>query len=150
MWLIQKLTVIRALKNLISSPDLNTLCNEIYSNDISDSGADVAEQLIKMYDGDFKTHMYNIYLQHSELKFLKQNLNENQTIFSIDFSKNYENKQKNEIPSTYFGHESFTLYTAACYFKSPFPNAKYDPDFNFYVISTVIVSNEINHERNIA
>ena len=57
-----------------------------------------------------------------------------------------KNKQKNEIQSAYFGHEAFTLYTAACYFKSHFPNAKYDPDFNVYVLSTVIVS---NHERNI-
>ena len=61
--------------------------------------------------------MYNIYRQCSELKYLKENLGENKAILSVDFSKNYENKQKHEIQSAYFGHEAFTLFTAACCVK---------------------------------
>ena len=64
--------------------------------DIIDSGADVAEQFIEMYEGGFKIHMYNIYCQHSELKYLEQNLKENQAIFSVDFSKNYEINKKED------------------------------------------------------
>ena len=71
-------------------------------------------------------------------------------IFSVDFSKNYENKQKNEIQSAYFGHEAFTLYTAACYFKKELPGAKCDPDCDLYMLPVVIVSNETQHECNIA
>ena len=72
-------------------------------------------------------------------------------IFSVNFCKNYENKQKNEIQSAYFGHEAFTLYTAACYFKNELPGAKRDPDCDLYMLPVVIVSNQIvQHERNIA
>ena len=44
-------------------------------------------------------------------------MKENEVIFSVDFSKNYE-KQFHETQSAYFGHEAFTIFTAACYFKS--------------------------------
>ena len=62
---------------------------------------------------DFKRHLYNSLRQHEELKFLKKNLKKDEVIISLDFAKNYENKQKNEIQSAYFGHEAFTIFTAA-------------------------------------
>ena len=75
----------------------------------------------------------------------------NQAILSVDFSKNYDNKQHHEIQSAYFGHEAFTLYTAACYFKmNEVSDVSYDNDTNLNVLPAVIVSNETNHERNIA
>ena len=54
-------------------------------------------------------------------------------VFSVDFSKNYENKQKNEIQSAYLGHEAFTLNTATCYIKNELPGAKCDPDCDLYM-----------------
>ena len=99
----------------------------------------------------FKIHMYNIYRQYSELKYLKENLGENEAILSVDFSKNYENKQKHEIQSAYFGHEAFTLFTAACYFKSNTEQGiETDKDSRLYVLPLVVVSNQTIHERNIA
>ena len=41
-----------------------------------------------------------------------------EVICSVDFSKNYENKQKHEIQSAYFGDEAFTVFTAACYYRA--------------------------------
>ena len=32
--------------------------------------------------------------------------------------KNCDNKQHHEIQSAYFGYEAFTMYTAACYYRS--------------------------------
>ena len=43
-------------------------------------------------------------------------MKENEVILRADFSKNYQNKQRHEIQSAYFGYENFTLFTAACYF----------------------------------
>ena len=88
----------------------------------------------------FKMHVYNISRQYSELKHLKANC-----------SKNYDNKLHHEIQSAYFGHEAFTLCTAACYYRShDIDGACVDKEAGFKVLSVVIVSNEIIHEQNIA
>ena len=34
-----------------------------------------------------------------------------------DFAESYRNDQQNEIPSSYFGNQSFSLFTSCCYFK---------------------------------
>ena len=83
---------------------------------------------------------------------LLKNMKENEVIFSVDFSKNYENKQFHKIQSAYFGHEAFTIFTAACYFKSPITgkNAKIDNDSGLQFLSAVVVSNETKHECEIA
>ena len=52
------------------------------------------------------------------MKHLKANLKEDEIILSVDFLKNYDNKQHHEIQSAYFGYEAVTLYTAACYYRS--------------------------------
>ena len=49
---------------------------------------------------------------------LKQNLKPNEVILHVDFSENYKNQQQNEVQSAYFGHSSFSLFTACCYLKS--------------------------------
>ena len=74
-------------------------------------------------------------------------------ILSVDFSRNYENKQHHEIQSAYFGHEAFTLFTAACYVKRSNDhslNSNIDQDIGLEVFPVAIVSNQTLHERNIA
>ena len=79
-----------------------------------------------------------------------KNLKENEVIFSVGFSQNYENKQLHEVQSAYFGHENFALYTAACYFhKSLGIDGKSDPN-DLTVIPMAIISNETSHDRNVA
>ena len=114
------------------------------------TGLEVADVFIEIYEGDYKFYVYNICLQQSELKYTKRNLKENEVILSVDFSKNYENNQKNEIQSTYFGHEACTSYPAACHFKEEWPGAKRQPDCDLYMLPVVMVSNETQYERNIA
>ena len=84
----------------------------------------------------FKMHVYNMSRQYSELKHLKANLKEDEIILSVDFSKNYDNKQHHEIQSAYFGHVAFTLYTAACYCRShDIDGACVDKDTGLKVLS---------------
>ena len=100
-----------------------------------------------------KTHAYNIYRQYSELKHLKKNLGKKDVILSVDFSRNYENKQLREIQSAFFGHECFTIFTAACYIHKEVKitgKVKFDNESSLQVIPIAIISNETNHDRDVA
>ena len=102
----------------------------------------------------FKLHFYNIFWLYSELKFLKRNLTDSDVKFSFDFSRNYDNKQLHEIQSAYFGHEAFTLLTAAYYVKGCNTDfnikSNIDKDTGLTFIPHVIVSTQTKHERNTA
>ena len=94
--------------------------------------------------------IYSTFRQYSALKYFKQNLKSNEVILSVDFSWNYNNKQKDKIQSVYFGHEAFTIYTAACY-SEECVNDQSETDLNSGLsLSVAIVWNETVHERNIA
>ena len=111
-------------------------------DEVVDSGDDVIIMLKEILTKSSKMHVYIVNRQYSELKHLKANLKEDEIILSVDFSKNYDNKQHHEMQSAYFVHEAFTLYTA--------DGACVDKDAGLKVLSVVIVSNETIHERNIA
>ena len=82
------------------------------------SGEEAASKLVELISGEkLRLPRYNTSRQYAELKWLKSNLKIDEVILSIDFSKNYDNKQRHEIQSAYLGHECFTLFTAACYFN---------------------------------
>ena len=77
------------------------------------TGEEAAILLADLVDGNkMKMHKYNIYRQLSELKCLKMSLKEDEVILSVDFSKDYENRQHHEIQSAYFGHKNFAIFTA--------------------------------------
>ena len=117
------------------------------------SGEEASILLAEIVDGKkMRMHKYNIYRQFSELKWLKANLKEDEVILSVDFSKNYENKQRHEIQSAYFGHENFTIFTAACYFHESLSveNGKLDEKSNLVKLPVAIISNETSHDRNVA
>ena len=44
-------------------------------------------------------------------------MEENTVIVHVDYSENYSNKEQQEIQSAYFGHETFSIFTACCYFR---------------------------------
>ena len=52
---------------------------------LCESGVAVADQFDEIATKHFKLHVYNIFRQYSELKFLKRNLIDNDVIFSVDF-----------------------------------------------------------------
>ena len=119
--------------------------------ELTDSGENIAELLQDMVRSSLKSHIYNFFRQHSELKCLKSQFREEEVICSVDFSKNYGNKQKHEIQSAYFGNEAFTLFTAACYYKPTGNENEKVVASRLVVHSVVIVSNdETMHQRNIA
>ena len=78
-------------------------------------------------------------------KASKKNLKENGVILSIDLSKNCQNKQCHEIQSAYFGHENFTLFTAACYFHRDANiesfSSNNDCDSCLVIVPVAVVSN---------
>ena len=116
-------------------------------------GEDVAEEFLALTGSIIKLHIYNTFRQYSELKHLKKNLGPDEVILSVDFSRNYDNKQHHEIQSAYFGHEAFMPFTAACYSKGETTSeavAMIDKDTDLQVLPVVIVSNETRHDRNIA
>ena len=113
------------------------------SDEISEEEA--ASKLVELISGEkLHLHHYNIYHQYAELKWLKSNLKIDEVILSVDFSKNYDNKQRHEIQSAYFGHECFTLFTAACYFNQSvaIENGRIDEEANLVQLPVVTVSNE--------
>ena len=117
--------------------------------ELTDSRESIAELFQDMVGNPSNLHIYNFFCQHSELQYPKSRLGEEEVIRSIHFSKNYENKKKHKIQSAHFGHEAFTLFTAACYYK---PTGKEKEKINasgLVVYSVVIVSNETIHKRNI-
>ena len=99
-----------------------------------------------------RSHMYSIYHQFFKLSSLKKF--ENEVILSVDFSKNYQNKQHHEIQSKYFGLENFTLFTAACYFHWAANIESFSSNINhdscLLIVSVTVVSNETSPNRNVA
>ena len=42
-------------------------------------------------------HVYNIFRQFKELKELKNNLKSDEAVVTVDFARNYDNKQASEV-----------------------------------------------------
>ena len=70
---------------------------------VHESGENAASAFSDLMCKNYKLHCYNTYRQYAVLNYLKKHL-ENNVILSIDFSRNYDNKQLHEIQSAYFGH----------------------------------------------
>lgn len=79
------------------------------------TGQEVAEEFAEQIKA-FKRHNFNRIRQHIMLQHLTGSVPGTNCVIQVDFSENYSNKQKNEIPSAYFGHESFTIYTVCVWF----------------------------------
>ena len=55
--------------------------------------------------------------QHKYFNSIKDNLKVGKILMSIDYSKNYVNKDQQETQSAYFGHECFSIFTGCCNFR---------------------------------
>ena len=62
-----------------------------------------------------KAHIFIKRTQNTHYNRLKENLKTNEFIIHVDYSKNYKDKEQDEIQSAYFGHKSFSIFTACCY-----------------------------------
>ena len=64
-----------------------------------------------------KRQLFTKCTQASAYNEVKDNLKQTNHLIHVDYSENYNNKQQWEIQSAYFGHASFSIFTACCYFK---------------------------------
>ena len=65
-----------------------------------------------------KEHIHTKRIQQSEIKRLKETLKFNEILVHLDYSENYKSKDQNEVQRAYFGHSTFSLFTACPYFRS--------------------------------
>ena len=65
-----------------------------------------------------KKHIYTKRQQYAECRRMKAELTETELMIYVDFSENYKSQQQNEIQSAYFGHSTFSLFTACVYYRS--------------------------------
>ena len=56
--------------------------------------------------------------QHAFYNSLKEKIGGREMLMHVDYSKNYVNVQQGEIQSIYFGHSTFSIFTACCYIRS--------------------------------
>ena len=64
-----------------------------------------------------KAHVHTKRRQFTEITRITDNLNEDEILIHLDYSKNYKCQHQNEIESGYFGNKTFSLFTACTYYK---------------------------------
>ena len=62
-----------------------------------------------------KAHVFIKRTQDTHYNQLKENLKTNEFIIHVDYSKNYKDKEQDEIQSAYFMHNLFSTFTTCCY-----------------------------------
>ena len=55
--------------------------------------------------------------QYKAINNLKNEMPPNAMLLHVDYAESYENKQQDECKSAYFGHTTFSLFTAAVYIR---------------------------------
>ena len=92
--------------------DNNKLQKVLFKKSIEDS--------IHLLNSTIKTLKYHIHVKCVQFNYynnVKSNLAKNEILIHVDYSESYENKQQREIQSTYFGHTTFSIFTACCYLR---------------------------------
>ena len=64
-----------------------------------------------------KRQLFTKRTQASAYNEVKDNLKQTNLLIHVDYSENYNNKQQWGIQKAYFGHASFSILAACCYFK---------------------------------
>ena len=74
-------------------------------------------ELVNMFNTQIlvlKKHMIVKCEQNNFYNNVKDNLEENEVLVHVDYSKSYSDKDQQEIQSAYFGHNTLSIFTA-CY-----------------------------------
>ena len=64
-----------------------------------------------------KRHIFVKRQQHAFYNSLKENMGVGELLMHVDYSESYVNTQQQEIQSAYFGHSTFSIFTACCYLR---------------------------------
>ena len=73
------------------------------------------DDLITSFDEEvrvLKKHIFIKRQQHAAYNHLKENLKPGEILPHVNYSENYVNKQRGEIQSAYYGHDSFFIFMA--------------------------------------
>jgi len=62
-----------------------------------------------------KQHIHRKRVQTFSLNTIKEELKPSEILLHVDFSESYKNAAQDEIQSAYFGHSTFSLFTACVY-----------------------------------
>ena len=75
------------------------------------------EEAIELFNEQVKILKAHIFVKRTQNTHnqLKENLKTNEFIIHVDYSDNYKDKDQDGIQSAYFGHNSFSIFTACCY-----------------------------------
>ena len=76
------------------------------------------EEAIELFNEQgkiLKAHIFVKRTKNTHYTWLKENLKTNEFMIHVDYSENYEDKEQDEIQSAYFGHNSFSVFTACSY-----------------------------------
>ena len=100
------------------------------------------DEFLSLFNEEVKVLKKHIYIkrqQHATYNQLKENLKTGEILLHVDYSENYVNKQQGEIQSAYFGHDSFSIFTACCYLR--------DAEEKLVNENVVVVSEASDHSR---
>ena len=86
-----------------------------------------------------KEHIFVKRVQNDAYNKHKAELSDGDLLVHVDFANSYRNDQQNEIQSTYFGNQSFSLFTLCCYFKGATSEIRNK--------SVVVVTENSDHNR---
>ena len=76
------------------------------------------EEVTELFNEQVKILKADIFVkrtQKTHYNRLKENLETNEFIYHVDYTENSKDKEQDEIQSAYFGHNSFSIFTACCY-----------------------------------
>ena len=74
-------------------------------------------ELFNMFNPQMPVLKKHIFVKREQNTFhnnVKDNLEENEVLVHVDYSKSYSDKDQQEIQSAYFGHNTLSIFTA-CY-----------------------------------
>ena len=78
---------------------------------------DEVEVILKAKIKELKLHIFVRNEQYKAYNNLKNEMPPNAMLLHVDYVESYENKQQDECQTAYFGHTTFSLFTAAVYIR---------------------------------
>ena len=76
------------------------------------------EEAIELFNEQvkiLKVHIFGRKTQNTHYNQLKEIPKINEFIIHVNYSKNYKDKEQDEIQRAYYGHNSFSIFAACCY-----------------------------------
>ena len=99
-------------------------------------------ELVNMFNSKISVLKMHIIVKREQKRFynnVKDNLEENEVLVHVDYSKSYSDKDQQEIQSAYFGHNTLSIFTACYCFRGG--------DGEIVSKNITVTSNATDHSR---